>query len=448
MFMLVLLACIFVHDDVVAMTNITVDDMASSIVYSGSWGISAPSKLDYGGSHHLSTDESAIATFTFTGVAVYYMSPKWPYPVNTELSVDGGPGQVVDLQDYSRPATSGGPETVGYSVVWRMTGLANSQHQLVASMAPGGLFVEADGFIYTVLDPTDISSSSSSLSTSSSSTSSASSTSHVSSPSSTSANDTSSHQSHNSKLIAPIVGAAAAAAGLVALVALLLLCCRGRRDRDSSLKGTARGSQSARGSIGPEISFHASQPGVMSPAPSAITPNLAGYGAFPQQMPNERNYPIAHPSPATRPPELYSAYPAGAVDPATTAMRAYASDPFIGSNMPNPLGYNPQALYDRGASPISKLSTALASTSSGASTNAQTFGGYQGGIPADRPTTLFETRSTSSSSYQPSTSGYPGMVYNYGSDQKQYMSDQKLFTSSPQPSVASRIMSPAPAYWL
>jgi len=458
MYILVLLACIFVHDAVVAQSNITVDDSAKSIVYSAGWGLSAPSPLDYGGSHHLSGDQSAFATFTFTGVAVYYLSPKWPYSVNTQLSLDGGPGEVVDLVDHSSPTTGGGAETVAYSAVWGKTGLANTQHQLVASMAPGGQFVVVDGFIYTTVGSSGTTSSPSGTSSSSSSPSSTNHAPSSASPASTS--DASSHQSQNSKLIVPIAGAAAGVVGIVALAALLLLCCRRLRDRkrrESSLKATARGSPSAQGSIRPESSFHFSQPGAMSPAPSVITTNLAGYGAFQQMppLPEERNYPASDHTFAARPPEMHSAYyPAGAnVDPARSAMRTYASDPAIGSNVPNAPVDDPRALYQMRASPISRLSAVEeGSAPSGASTNARTSTlsslggrsadyGYHSGIP---PAMAFETRSTSTSSSYPSTSGskgYTGREHSYEVDQKGYMSDQKTFTSSPQP---SRVLSPAP----
>jgi hypothetical protein len=196
----------------------------------------------------------------------------------------------------------------------------------------------------------------------------------------------------------------------------------------------------------------------MSPASSVITTNLAGYGTYQQMppLPKERSYPASSHVFAARPPQMHSAYdPAGAsADPARADMRAYASDPAIGSNVPNALVYDPQVLYQLGASPISRLSTVAegSASSAGSTTNVRTLSslggrsadyGYRGGIPADASTTAFETRSTSSSSY-PSTSGskgYTGREHNYKLDQKGYMSDQKAFTSSPQ---SSRVMSPAP----
>jgi hypothetical protein len=129
-------------------------------------------------------------------------------------------------------------------------------------------------------------------------------------------------------------------------------------------------------------------------------------------------------------------------------MRAYASDPALGSTAPDAPDYDPRALYEMGASPISRLSTVVegSSSSGGGSAHARRSGDYvyHGGVPADGSATLFETRSTSTSSY-PSTSGskgYTGREHNYTLDQKGYMSDQKTFASSQ--SSPSRVLSPAP----
>lgn len=133
--------------------NVTVDDQPT-IEYSANanW-LSAVSPLNMGGSHMLSTDPAAQATFRFTGacscsfihvvffkfqcsigVAVYFMSPMWPYPVASSVSLDGGPRITIDLMDLSRERTSGGPETIRSVVVWAATGLANIQHTLVVSV--------------------------------------------------------------------------------------------------------------------------------------------------------------------------------------------------------------------------------------------------------------------------------------------------------------------------
>lgn len=133
--------------------NVTVDDQPT-IEYSANanW-LSAVSPLNMGGSHMLST------TFRFTGVAVYFMSPMWPYPVASSVSLDGGPRITIDLMDLSRERTSGGPETIRSVVVWAATGLANIQHTLVVSVGrsphAGPLdpqYAIVDGFMYTVDD--------------------------------------------------------------------------------------------------------------------------------------------------------------------------------------------------------------------------------------------------------------------------------------------------------
>ncbi len=52
-----------------AAINITVDDGDPGIIYSpgGAWKRSAPSPLNYGGSHMFSMDAGATAVFSFTG---------------------------------------------------------------------------------------------------------------------------------------------------------------------------------------------------------------------------------------------------------------------------------------------------------------------------------------------------------------------------------------------
>jgi hypothetical protein len=80
------------------------------------------------------------------GVAVYYWSPLWPYPVNSLLSVDGEPGYCINLQDYSRPVTQGGPETVMSAPLWGKEGLANTQHQFVVSSC--GPYTVVNAFSY------------------------------------------------------------------------------------------------------------------------------------------------------------------------------------------------------------------------------------------------------------------------------------------------------------
>ncbi|KAJ6532352.1 hypothetical protein B0H19DRAFT_1187358 [Mycena capillaripes] len=136
-----------------ALLNVTIDDTDAMITYRGTWDPSAThlSGLDYGGSHTLSTDNTASATLTFTGVAIYYLVPRWPYAVNTQLSLDGGQGVIVNLTDPNASTTDGGgSESALSSVAWSATGLSNTTHKLVLTMAPTGNVIVADGFIYTV----------------------------------------------------------------------------------------------------------------------------------------------------------------------------------------------------------------------------------------------------------------------------------------------------------
>ncbi|KAJ6587443.1 hypothetical protein DFH09DRAFT_909559 [Mycena vulgaris] len=130
-----------------ALLNVTVDDLSPMIAWSGQWEPSSThrSGLDYGGSHTFSSDSEASATFTFTGVAVYYLAPRWPYPVSTRLSLDGGPPVLVNLTDpNSSPSPAGGSESAAYSVAWSATSLANKSHTVVATM---GNYIIVDGFM-------------------------------------------------------------------------------------------------------------------------------------------------------------------------------------------------------------------------------------------------------------------------------------------------------------
>ncbi|KAJ7266411.1 hypothetical protein B0H12DRAFT_1179588 [Mycena haematopus] len=164
-----------------ALLNVSVDDTDMSMIsYKGNWEPSSThlSGLDYGGSHTLSSDSAASATFTFTGIAVYYLSPRWPYYVSTRLSIDGGQAVLVNLTDTSTSSSPpGGSESAFSSVAWSATGLANTSHTVVATY---GNYIVVDGFIYTVDNGSVPISSSSSASSSSASSSSPSSSSTVS----------------------------------------------------------------------------------------------------------------------------------------------------------------------------------------------------------------------------------------------------------------------------
>ena len=76
----------------------------------------------------------------------------WPYTVNTAVSLDSGPITLIDLVDHSPPSTSQGPETVQSQVVWNVTGLTNTQHNLRISVGAGQPFAIVDALMY-VLPP-------------------------------------------------------------------------------------------------------------------------------------------------------------------------------------------------------------------------------------------------------------------------------------------------------
>ncbi|KAJ7059557.1 hypothetical protein C8F01DRAFT_1084715 [Mycena amicta] len=98
------------------------------------------------------TATCASAVLTFTGVAVYFLSPRWPYAVTTQLSLDDST-VVLDLTDHNASSTPpGGSESTPSSIVWSATGLTNSLHTVVVRMASGGQFAVVDGFITTVVD--------------------------------------------------------------------------------------------------------------------------------------------------------------------------------------------------------------------------------------------------------------------------------------------------------
>ncbi|KIM38681.1 hypothetical protein M413DRAFT_447638 [Hebeloma cylindrosporum] len=144
-----------------ALRNVTIDDNDDSITYSpsSSWNETDFDELNIGGRHMVTSDTSATATFTFTGIAIYFYSPLWPFRVSTALSLDGEPAQTVDLTDYTVPTVDDGPETVQSQVVWSLVGLENTEHTLVISVGAGEDIAIVDALMYTALDPGDSTSS-------------------------------------------------------------------------------------------------------------------------------------------------------------------------------------------------------------------------------------------------------------------------------------------------
>ncbi|KAF8646481.1 hypothetical protein AX16_007193 [Volvariella volvacea WC 439] len=140
-----------------AQRNVTIDDIDARINYQPreAWYLSAPTELNAGGAHMLTSTPGASATFTFKGTAIYFMSPLWPYHVTTALQLDNRDPDLLVLVDRSRPDTGGGPETVQSSIVWSATGLDDTEHRLLIYVGDSEPFAIVDTLIYTTFDSDD-----------------------------------------------------------------------------------------------------------------------------------------------------------------------------------------------------------------------------------------------------------------------------------------------------
>ncbi|KAK0468744.1 hypothetical protein IW261DRAFT_1345824 [Armillaria novae-zelandiae] len=129
--------------------NVTIDDTDPMILYTGNWSGSRPTSVAFIGSHVVSSDPSALATLTFTCTAVYFLSPRWAYPMNSTVTLDGEGATFVDLTYPVGQSASpnGGPEPEKFAVHWSRTGLENKRHKFVVSMAAGGWWTIVDGFM-------------------------------------------------------------------------------------------------------------------------------------------------------------------------------------------------------------------------------------------------------------------------------------------------------------
>ncbi|KAG6832339.1 hypothetical protein H0H87_001980 [Tephrocybe sp. NHM501043] len=175
------------------------------------------------------------------------MSPKWPYTVNTAVSLDSGPLVLLDLVDHSRANVGQGSETVPSQVIWGSGELPNRQHTLVISVGAGQPFAILDALVYTALDPEDLttSTSASSTSASSSGTQTLSSTSGSSSSSTTSAGiataSTSVDSSKSLSHVLPIALGSVFGALALLLILLAIWFCHRRRRRPASEAWTVAG---------------------------------------------------------------------------------------------------------------------------------------------------------------------------------------------------------------
>ncbi|KAE9389500.1 hypothetical protein BT96DRAFT_980682 [Gymnopus androsaceus JB14] len=122
------------------------------------WEINIAESYDYGGSHDLAWNlTGASAVFQFTGVAVYYFSPLWPYNVSTVLSLDGGSNITVSLMDTTATPADDGAATVPSAARHAFTGLSNGSHMLsmfsINISDPSQIeWIIVDGFNVTVED--------------------------------------------------------------------------------------------------------------------------------------------------------------------------------------------------------------------------------------------------------------------------------------------------------
>jgi len=95
----------------------------------------------------LTSDPKAYATFTFKGVAIYFMSPLWPYTVNTAITLDDGPLVLLDLVDHNHVNTGGGPATVKSQIVAKATGLEYMKHTIRISVGANQPYAIVDSLI-------------------------------------------------------------------------------------------------------------------------------------------------------------------------------------------------------------------------------------------------------------------------------------------------------------
>ncbi|EDR15512.1 uncharacterized protein LACBIDRAFT_301967 [Laccaria bicolor S238N-H82] len=107
----------------------------------------------------VTTTPNGTATFSFTGVAIYFLAPLWPYERSSGLMLDAGPIVRFDLTDHSHvnvTGTPGGPATVKSEVIASVVGLGNTLHTVQVLVAEGQSSSVFDRFMYTILEPEDL----------------------------------------------------------------------------------------------------------------------------------------------------------------------------------------------------------------------------------------------------------------------------------------------------
>ncbi|KAF6748902.1 hypothetical protein DFP72DRAFT_1073737 [Ephemerocybe angulata] len=131
--------------------NVTVSQSdTSKVVYTGEWTKVNDSRSE-GGNHRVAAGAGATATFTFTGVAVYFQAPLFPFPIQSNVSLDGKRGTVLDLQDHDSPERKNASATVASGVIERgvWTNLENVKHTVRVTVPIGNTAAVVDAFIVT-----------------------------------------------------------------------------------------------------------------------------------------------------------------------------------------------------------------------------------------------------------------------------------------------------------
>ncbi|KAK7442500.1 hypothetical protein VKT23_016098 [Stygiomarasmius scandens] len=126
------------------------NDNNPSITYSGGWKNANNDNDNFGHSHHFTQDTSAVAELEFIGIVIYLLSPRWPYNVGVQLSLDSSTPVAIDMKDPNRTGSVGGPETVNSSVLWSSGLLQHDTHNLKISFLSGMEYAAIDAFILTV----------------------------------------------------------------------------------------------------------------------------------------------------------------------------------------------------------------------------------------------------------------------------------------------------------
>lgn len=135
------------------MRNITVDDRAASgltltpsACNGTGWQVENDRGLEGSGYRWCASSEGPKASFTFTGVAIYYSCPSFSGD-SMQFALDGGILETVNLTSAVTPELR--PNS---SIVWWKTGLDNKQHTLEISPGPNSTRVYVDAFVYTTLE--------------------------------------------------------------------------------------------------------------------------------------------------------------------------------------------------------------------------------------------------------------------------------------------------------